>query len=363
MAIWRQILILLVLAGVGFGGYEIWRSEFGAGEGAAEAPRRGARAASVEVEAVRPALMERTVEAVGTTRARQSVEVRPLASGRIVELAINPGEMVEAGAILARLDDEIERADLAEAEALVVEQRQAAERAETLRRSAAIPESAVEQAISRLAVAEATLERARRRLADRTIRAPFDGHVGLTDADLGARVDEGDVLTRIDDLSEIEVEFALPEILYAEIAVGMPVEAISAAFPDRTFIGEIAAVDSRVDPVGRSFRTRATIPNPEGELPAGMFMSLSITLASFEALVAPEEAVVAQAADTYVFVVEEGKAQRRPVVTGLRKSGVVAIESGVEAGALVVTRGLQSVRDGAAVNVIGGPAAEEAPKS
>ena len=363
MAIWRQVLILLVLACIGFGGYEVWRSEFGAGEGAAESPRRGARAASVEVEAVRLAVLERTVEAVGTTRARQSVEVRPLASGRIVELAINPGEKVEAGAPLARHDDEIERADLAEAEALVVEQRQAAERAETLSRSAAIPESAVEQTVSRLAVAEATLERARRRLADRTIRAPCAGFVGLTDADLGARVDEGDVLTRIDDLTEIEVEFALPEVLYAEIAVGMAIEAISAAFPDRVFTGEIAAIDSRVDPVGRSFRTRATIPNPAGELPAGMFMSLSITLASFEALVVPEESIVAQAADTYVFVVEDGVARRRPVDTGLRKSGIVAIESGVEAGALVVTRGLQAVRDGAEVNVIGGTAAEETPKS
>lgn len=362
MAIWRQLIILICIGGLAFGGYEFWRSEYGGADGAAEAPRGGPRAAAVEIAAIRSATLERTVEAVGTTRARQSVEVRPLAAGRIVELAINPGELVEAGAALARLDDEIERANFAEAEALIVEQRQAAERAQSLRRSAAVAESAVEQAISRLAVAEATLNRARRRLADRTIRAPFAGMIGLTNVDIGARVDDGDVIARLDDLSEIEVEFSLPETLYAEIRVGMPIYALSAAFPGRAFTGEIAAIDSRVDPVGRAFKVRATIPNPERELPAGMFMSLSVTLSATEALVAPEEAIVAQAADTYVFVVEDGKARRAPVRTGLRKAGEVAILSGVAEGDMVVTRGLQSVRDGGAVNVVGG--AEQAePKS
>lgn len=363
MTIWRQVLILVVLSGLGYAGLLGYQRYFETAE-ATEAGPRGARTVSVEIAIAEIMTLERTVEAVGTTRARQSVEITPLASGRLVELAIAPGDAVAKGAVLARLDDEIQRADLTEAEALLDEQRRATERAEQLRRTKAIAAISLEQAHARLAVAEATVNRARRRLEDRVIRAPFAGHVGLTDLDLGARVDDDDVLTRLDDLTEIEVEFSLPETLFDEIAIGMPIAATGAAFADRTFAGEVSAIDSRIDPVGRSFKVRATIPNPESEIPAGMFMSLSLTLSAEESLVVPEEAIVAQAADMFVFVVEDGKAMRRAVRTGLRKSGIIAVGAGLAKGDAVITRGLQSVRDGAAVNVIGGvAAADETPKS
>lgn len=363
MTIWRQVLILMLLAGLGYGGFIYYEQR----SGAAEAPAAGGapgRAAAVEVATAEVMTLERNVEAVGTTRARQSVEIRPVTSGRVVELAISPGEKVEAGAVLARLDDEIQSADLTEATALVEEQRRSTERAEKLRRTNAIAATTLEQAVARRAVAEATLNRVRRRLEDRAIRAPFAGHVGLTDVDLGAQVDQDTVLTRLDDLSEIEIEFSLPETLFAEIRAGMPIAATGAAFRDRVFSGEVSAIDSRIDQVGRSFKVRATIPNPEGELPAGMFMALSLTLSATESLVAPEEAIVAQAADTYVFVVKDDVATRRAVVTGLRKDGVIAILSGLEPGEKVVTRGLQSVRDGGAVNIVGAePPPESEPKS
>lgn len=362
MAIWRQVLILFLLAGVGYGGFIGYQRIIG-GEDASGAPTF-ARAITVETAPIRAMTLERTVEAVGTTRALRSVEIRPMASGRLVELAIRPGARVESGAALARLDDEIQRADMAEAEALLEEQRQAAERAERLRATNAISSSALEQAHARLAVARAVFQRAGRRLEDRVIRAPFEGHVGLSDADLGAQVDQSDVLTQLDDLTEVEIEFSLPETLFAEIARGMTVSAAAAAYPGRVFTGVVSEIDSRIDPTGRAFRVRATIPNPEGELPAGMFMSLSLTLSSSESLVAPEEAIVAQAANTFVFVVRDGAALRRPVRTGMRKDGVIAITSGVEAGEQVVTRGLQSVRDGAAVKVLGAsPGEEGAPRS
>ncbi|WP_340107271.1 efflux RND transporter periplasmic adaptor subunit [Pikeienuella sp. HZG-20] len=352
MAIWRQVLILLILAGLGYGGLLGYERYYGAGEATEAGAERARRAASVETAIAEIMTLERTVEAVGTTRARRSVKITPLASGRLVELAIDPGDRVEAGAVLARLDDEIERADLVEAEALAEEQRNAVARARRLRESKAVAAIVLEKAVAGLAVAEAALERAQRRLEDRVIRAPFAGQVGFTDVDLGARVNEGDELTRLDDLTEIEVQFSLPETLFAEIAKGMPISAISAAFPGRTFTGEVAAIDSRIDPVGRSFKVRATIPNPAGELPAGMFMSLSLTLSAEPALVVPEEAIVAQAADTFVFVVADGKAVRRAVKTGLRKEGVIAVTEGLAPGEAVVTRGLQSVRDGAPVRVL-----------
>jgi membrane fusion protein (multidrug efflux system) len=276
----------------------------------------------------------------------------------VIEIAFAPGQQVEAGELLVRLDDDIERADLTEAEAKRVEQQQAVERVSQLQRTNAAAMATLEQVTAAKAAADAEVDRARRRLADRVIRAPFAGVVGLTDIDLGARVDNETVLTTLDDISEVEIQFSLPETLFAEIAPGQPISARSAAFAERTFAGSVGSIDTRIDPVGRAFKVRAVIPNPEGVLPSGMFMSLTLTLSEAQALMVPEAAIVVQAAETYVFVAENGRATRRIVVTGQRRDGAVAVVSGLDAGEVVLVRGLQRVRDGAPIKIVGGAAPE-----
>lgn len=352
MAIWKQLLVLCVLGAAGYGAFVTYTERFAAPEVPAAASR--ARPAAVELAPASLRRLARTVEAVGTTRARQSVAIVPQAEGQVVATAIDPGAEVEKGAVLARLDDVIERADLAEAKARVTEQSQALDRARQLRGSNAISQATLEDTIARLAEARAQLDRARQRLADRTIAAPFAGVVGLAEIDPGARVGTGDVLTRLDDLGEVMVEFALPETLFAQVREGLRVAATSAAFPGRAFAGRIAAVDTRIDPVSRAFRARAVIPNPDRALPAGMFMSLTLILSEAEELTVPEEAILYQAAETYVFTVEQGIARRVPVSTGQRKGGVVAIAAGLAPGTPVIVRGLQRVRDGQPVTVLAG---------
>ncbi|MEQ8429545.1 MAG: efflux RND transporter periplasmic adaptor subunit [Roseovarius sp.] len=350
MAVWKQLLLLCLLGGLGYGGWWVYKEHYAPPkEAAAERPNAPA---PVEIVPAERQVLETTVEAVGTTRALQSVEIVPEAAGRIVEITFNPGDRVEKGEVLVRLDDAIQRADLAVAAARSTEQDQVLARARQLRETNAISQATLEESVARLAEAGAQLDRARRRLEDRTITAPFAGVVGLTEVDPGARVSEGDLITRLDDLSEVIVEFALPETLFAQVRTGLSVTATSAAFPDRNFEGRIAAVDSRIDPVSRSFLTRAVIPNRNSVLPAGMFMSLTLTLSESEELVVPEAAIIFQAAETYVFTVTDGTAHRVPVRTGQRRAGLVAIEGGLEEGTGVVVRGLQRVRDGAAVTVL-----------
>ncbi len=353
--VWKQLLVLLALAGLGFGGYQAYRAYF-APPAEAEAGDGGPPLVSIEVATAERRTLAREVEAVGTTRARRSVEIVPLASGRVVAVNIRPGEQVAAGDVLVELDTDIERADLAEAEAVLAERRQAVERTRQLEQRNAVAMAQLEQIVSQSAAAKAALDRARRRLDDRSIRAPFAGIVGLTDVDPGARVEEGEVITTIDDLSEVEIEFSLPETLFAEIDAGQPVAASGAAFPDHGFTGRVSAIDTRVDPVSRAFRVRAVIPNPEGALPAGMFMFLTLVLSEDEAVTVPEEAVIAQAADTYLYVVEDGLAERRAVTTGQRQDGRIAILQGIAEGETVVTRGTQRLRDGSPVKVLNEPA-------
>ena len=354
MSISKQLFLLCLLGGLGYGGYEAYQLYL-AEETTQSAPRTS-QPVPVELAMAETRTLARTVEAVGTTRAFQSVGIVPEADGRVQEIYITPGTKVDKGAVLVRLDDAIQRADLAEAEARVTEQTQALTRARQLRQTNAISQATLEDTTARLAEARAQLDRARQRLEDRTITAPFSGTVGLTEIDRGARVDGGDLITRLDDLTEVIVEFALPETLFAQVQTGLKIEARSAAFPDRGFEGTIQAVDSRIDPASRAFRTRAVIPNPEGLLPAGMFMSLTLTLSEADVLVVPEEAIIFQAAATYVFTVEDGTARRVIVTTGQRRDGVVAVEAGLEDGTGVVVRGLQRVRDGKQVTVLNAPA-------
>ncbi|MFO7757709.1 MAG: efflux RND transporter periplasmic adaptor subunit [Roseovarius sp.] len=350
MSILKQLLVLCVLGVLAYGGYQGYQTFLA--QDAAEDQETGPRPVTVELERAETRTLRRTVEAVGTTRAAKSVAIVPEVDGRLVELTITPGTPVEAGDVLARLDDSIQRADLTEAEAVLTEQRQSLERIRTLSRTNAVSQAALEDVTARLAEAQANMERARRRLEDRSITAPFAGVVGLTNYDVGARVSDGQMLTRLDDLTEVEVEFSLPETVFSQVRRDQTVTAHSAAFPDRAFEGTVTAVDSRIDPVSRAFRTRAVIPNPDSTLPAGMFLSLTLVLSEQDRITVPEEAIVFQAAETYVFVADDGTARRRTVETGQRRDGRIAVVSGLDEGEAVIVRGLQRVRDGTPLTIL-----------
>lgn len=350
MSVFKQLLILCCLGGIGYGGWAAYGVFF-----PPEAETTGGRpdrAVVVEVAVTRLQSIPEIVEAVGTTRALRSVEIVPQTEGKVMSVKITPGARVTAGDVLVQLDDVIEQADLTEAEARLLEQRQIVTRIEQLRLSNAVAQATQDEATAQLAAAEAQLNRARQRLDNRAIKAPFDGVVGLSEVDAGARIEAGDMITRLDDLSQVELEFSLPETLFGRVTRGLPVSATSPAFPNTVFEGQIEAVDSRIDPVGRSFRTRAVLPNPEGLLPAGMFMSLDLVLSRTQALTLPEAAIVFQAAETYVFVIADDVATRTSVRTGQRRDGRIAILSGLNEGDKIAIRGLARLRDQSKVSVV-----------
>jgi len=344
----RQLIVSLFLLAAAAGGYLLY-GQLTAQEATDQDNRRAGQTVGVSVA---PAVLDTVrsrAEAVGTTLANQAIEIVSLASGRLVEIAFEPGEPVEAGTVLARLDDTVERADLAEAEALAQEAVSALERGRRLRESNNIPEATLVELRAAAAAAQARVDRAAQRLEDRIVRAPFDGVVGIRRVDLGARVDDDTVLTTLDDRSRMILEFSLPEVFYGQVSRGLPVTARSTSFPDRDFDGTVSTVDTRIDVTSRSFRVRATLPNPDLLLPAGLFVLVDVTLDEREAVVIPEEAVLTEAGRTVVYVAGDERAERRGVELGQRSVGMVEIRSGIEPGELVVTRGLQRMRDGIAI--------------
>jgi len=348
----KQIVVaVILLLGLGGGGFLYHQSQ----------TETGAEAAVGRAPSVIPVMLARAdagtvrerIEAVGTTLARQAVDIVPLASGRVVELAFRPGDQVEAGHVLVRLDDQAERAAVAEAQASVREAELALDRARRLRANNNIPQATVDELEATYLGARARLDGAEKRLEDRTVTAPFPGVVGIRQVDVGARVDENSVLTTLDDLAEIEIQFSVPEVFFGHVRRDQVVAARSTSFPNRIFEGRIAVIDTRIGDVSRAFRVRAVLPNPDLTLPAGMFMHVEVVLEERPAVLIPEEAVLAEGDGIYVFKVEDERARRVPVRLGQRRAGTVEVLEGVGAGDQVIRSGLQRLREGTPVRIQG----------
>ena len=365
MRVVKQLAILAVFGAAAYGGYYGWQDYSNATE---KKPTAAAKKRAVTVEAAAATLrdLEVLVEAVGSTRALRTVEITPLAAGRVTEVGFTAGQLVKAGDVLLRLDDEIQRADLAEAEARLTEAGATLKRSRTLNKTQIVADAIVDGLIAKVAIAKADRDRAQRRLKDRVVIAPFAGVVGFSSVELGTRVEEGDVVTVLDDLSLVEVQFSLPEGLFGKIGLERRVIADAAPFPNRVFNGTIRSIDSRVDPVSRSFKVRAVVNNDDRALPAGMFVHLSVVLDAEKALVVPEEALVIDGSRAFVFAVinKDGVqiAERRFVTIGRRSFGFVELTEGVVSGDQVIIRGVQKVRDGTLVQTRGSNAQKKKPK-
>jgi membrane fusion protein (multidrug efflux system) len=178
--------------------------------------------------------------------------------------------------------------------------------------------------------------------------------VGLRRVSLGSLVTPTTVITTLDDTDTIKLDFDVPETSIARLEEGLMVEAGSAAYPDLTFRGQVSSVDTRVDPVSRTITVRSLVPNPDGRLRPGMFLTVVLLRDDVTALVVPEQAIVPEQSRQYVLVIgPDGKASKRQVRTGRRRPGQVEILSGLVDGETVIAEGSQKVRIGSPVEVVG----------
>ena len=348
----RQTFVLLLLAAVAAGGW-FW---LGPSTGPAAERGAGPRAVPIRLAPVRETEIRETVEAVATTRAADAVEIVPLVDGRVETIDFTPGQRVKKGDLLATLDAEVERAAVAEARAMLGDARAQFERSQTLAKTRSVADARVDELQAGYLAAQAKLATAEKHLAEREIRAPFEGIVGLREISVGARVDDTTTITTLDSLDKLEIEFSVPEQFYGRVAPGAAILAPASNYPGREFKGVIDGIDSRVDAVARAFRVRAELPNADLALPAGMFMVVEIVLDTRKALVVPEQAVLSQGRSTFVFRRDGDKVQRLQVELGVRRYGEAEIRTGLSLGDEVAVTGLQRLRDGSTVTIQQPPA-------
>jgi membrane fusion protein (multidrug efflux system) len=351
------VLVIAIAAGAGFWFGQRRAPDAGASAASGAQAKAGVPASgAVAVEAVKVArvAMPQTITAVGSLRSDESITLRPEVAGRISAILFSEGQRVAKGATLVRLDPSINEADTQQARANLKLAQSKFDRATDLAKSNFISGQAKDEAENNLRVAEAALQLAEAKLAKMELKAPFAGIIGLRVMSLGDYVKEGADIVNLESIDPLKVDFRVPEIYLRQVQVGQALEVTLDALPGKTYEGRVFAINPLVDANGRAIVIRAMVKNPDTALRPGMFARVRlITRDQQDALVIPEQAIVPQGDEQYVFKVVDGKAFRTKVAVGQRREGKVEIVGGLASGEMVVSAGQAKLRDGVNVSIAG----------
>ncbi len=296
------------------------------------------------------------VEALGTLRANESVDLTANVTETISAIHFDDGQRVRAGDILVELTSREQHAQLEEARVRAVEAERQYQRVKALVAQRAASESLLDERRRDLDTARAVLVAIESRLTDRLIKAPFDGVLGLRNVSPGALVEPGDTITTLDDDSLMKLDFTVPSLYLNALVPGLQVEARTRAHGERVFTGVVRGIESRIDPVTRAIQVRALIPNPERILKPGLLMQVDLLVDPRDGLVIPEAAVLHEGEDHFVLVVVEAEqgltSERRQIQIGIRKPGLVEVRAGLEAGERVIVHGQIKVRPGQPIKIL-----------
>lgn len=295
----------------------------------------------------------REVQAVGTARARAAAAVRPETAGIVDAVLFKPGDFVAKGDALMQLEADDERLQVRLAEVAVREAEQLLARYRRIEDTGAVSDSAIDEARTQLEAAKINLEQARLRLAERTVIAPFEGYIGLTDIDAGGRVGQDTVIASIDDRRVLFIDFNVPEDVFGQLSAGKEVQATAFAEGDRPRTATVLSLDSRVNPDSRAFRVRAELDNSDDALRPGMSFEVRFDVPGRSYPVVPEAAIVWGSDGAYLWAVREGIAQQVPVQIVSRQEGRVLVDADLRKGTVIVAEGVQKVREGTPVTFDG----------
>jgi len=296
------------------------------------------------------------VEALGTARATESVNITAGITDKVTKIRFDDGQQVKAGDILVVLEQAEEQAQLVRAQAVRGERKLALERLRQLEDKQLTSPDEIDRTRLELEQAEASINVIKTRISDRVIRAPFDGILGLRNISLGALVETGDLITTLDDTHEIKLDFSVPSVFLEELRPGLKIKARAAALGNKEYLGEVKSIDSRIDSVTRSIQVRALLANPDGSIIPGILMQVDLLRNTRQALLIPEAALLPLADRQYVMrritKNSEDTVEKQQVKTGLRLPGYVEILDGLSEGDEVVTHGNSKVKPGDALDIM-----------
>jgi membrane fusion protein (multidrug efflux system) len=348
-------LIILVLVGGALGGIKFLQIKTLIAAGKAYVPPPETVASAV----VKAEQWQKTLTAIATITAVQGVTLTPDIPGTVREIAFESGATVARGDLLVKLDTSTEEAQLKAVKAQLELARINLKRAEALWAEKTLPEAELDAARAAVAQFQANAEAIQATIEKKTIRAPFDGQLGLRQVQLGQYLEAGRPIVSLQSLAPVYAEFSLPQQELSKLATGMPVRLVSDAYPGRQFEGVLSAINPDLDPATRSVALQATFANPDRLLRPGMFARAEVLLSEHqEVLVIPATAVLSAPYGDSVYVIEPAPAtnaagglvvRQQFIRTGASRGDYVAVLSGLKPGERVASAGVFKLRNGIAV--------------
>ncbi len=290
------------------------------------------------------------IEALGTAFANEAVDVTANSTDKLIEIKFEDGQKVKQGDILAILDQAEEQAQLGAARSQVEENERELKRLSNLLKSNAAAKNEYDARQTLLIISKSRVDEIQARINDKIIQAPFDGVLGLRKVSVGSLVEPGSLITTIDDISQIKLDFSVPSVFLDVVHEGLPIEAQSNAI-NKIFRGKITKISSRVNPITRSVVVRAILPNPEEILKPGLLLSVTLFRNKREALMIPEESLIQLQNKSFVYVTENNMVVQKEIQIGKQMAGWVEVTGGLNSGDQVMTRGQIRTRPGQEVTI------------
>lgn len=308
----------------------------------------------VIVYAVARAEFVERIEAIGTVKANESVTLTAQVTETVTKVNFDDGQLAEKGDVLIEFTNSEESAQLAEAKANYDEAKQQLERIGELVERGNSTQARLDEQTRITHGARARMAATEARMADRLLKAPFSGMLGFRQVSPGTLVEPGRAIATLDDVSQVKLDFSVPETFLSVLRPGLTITAASSAYSGQSFKGEVTTIDSRVDPISRAVTVRAVLPNDSGLLRPGMLMIVDLVRERRQSLMVPEGALVPRQRKQFVLVIGEGNVvSQREVTIGGRRPGAVEIRTGVDVGEQVIVEGTSRAIPGRPVRIQG----------
>ncbi len=354
MGVIRQLLVVCLIAGLGGAAWTTLDPLAGPPAGPDRRPSDPDRRVAVVASRVTFVAERVRVKAVGTARALRSASLHPAAAGLVQAVNFAADARVEQGDVLLELDRATEELAVDLARVRLADAQRTFARLQRLSVSGAAAQVSLDDARTELRRAEVAL-------ADRFVLAPFVGRIGLTEIDVGDRIDPDTEIATLDDRSTLLIRFEVPEALHGRLGIGASVNVLPWLDAGEPVAGAVVDIDSRVSERTRTFVVRARIGNPDDRLRPGMSFRVSVDVDGHIRPEVPEVAIQWGGEGSYLWALTDGVARRVPAVIAQRQAGRILVHADLGEGDLVVVEGHHRMREGVQAEILPATPAQAGP--
>jgi membrane fusion protein (multidrug efflux system) len=295
--------------------------------------------------------LENTIYASGTILANEEAELKPEIAGKIIQLLLQEGSSVTKGQLLVKINDADFQAQLKKFQLEKDLSETQLKRQQELLKINAISQEDFEVIQNKVNTIKADMEYLQSQIAKTEIRAPFNGLVGLKNVSEGAYVTVGTVIATIQQINPVKIDFSIAE-RYSDVVKKGDKVVFTIEGNRKNYIGEVFAIEPRIDVTTRTLRVRAICPNSDGTIYPGAFARVQLSLNAInDAIMIPTEAIIPDLKGKKVYRIINGKAEFVKVETGLRTEAKIQITDGLVFGDTIVTTGIMQLKPGAAVKI------------